>query len=89
LRYSIVHSALIQAVLLILASLIMDGGGVFSVFLVAVATHWIVFALIALRRRNHLTGTDRVLITAGFAIYLAILPLLSLMLHAVEFMRHR
>jgi len=89
LQPAIINSAIIQAVLLILGSLIMDTGIIFSFFLFAVAAHWIVFTLIALQRRNNLTATDRVLLTGGFAIYLVCLPLLGWTVHIIDLALHR
>ena len=43
-----------------------------------------VFALIALQRRDSLTGADRVLGTWGFAIYLLILPLLGWVVRIIK-----
>lgn len=88
LQPAMLNSAAIQAVLLILASLIMDTGILFSYVLFAVAAHWIVFALIALQRRNYLTAADRALLIWGFAIYLAILPLLGWMVHVIDLLLH-
>jgi len=84
LQPAIINSAIIQAVLLILGSLIMDTGIIFSRFLFAVIAHWVIFGLIALQRRNGLTGADRVLVTWGFAIYLVVMPLLGLIVRIIK-----
>jgi|GEM_PF-2732437 len=84
LQPAIINSVIIQAMLLILGSLIMDTGIIFSTFLYAVIAHWVVFALIALQRRNGLTRADRVLVTWGFAIYLVIMPLLAWIVRIIK-----
>lgn len=84
---AILSSAITQAALLILGSLIMDTGIIFSYVLFAVIAHWLVFALIALQRRNNLTVIDRVLLTWGVAIYLVALPLLGWTVRAVHQLR--
>ena len=68
-------SVVIQILLLVLTSIIMDGGRSFTFMLIPIVAHWIVFLLIAFRRRNHLTRGDTILIKAGFLIFLVALPL--------------
>jgi len=84
LQSSIINSAIIQAGLLILGSLIFDTGIILSTFLFAVIAHWLVIALIALQRRNGLTRADRVLVTWGFAIFLFAMPLLAWMVRIIK-----
>jgi hypothetical protein len=72
LRGGLVQPVIVQVVLLILSSSIFDGGFSSGLVMVGVISHWIVVALIALRRRNQLTRTDEILIRAGYVLWSAL-----------------
>ena len=80
---SFLTSCVIQAFLLLLSSLIMDGGEIFTFFLIAIVAHWAMFIMIFTRRRDYLTPADVLFIKAGFLIILLAMPLLLWPLHAL------
>jgi hypothetical protein len=62
----------IQALFLLLTSIVLDGGILLRNCAVAVVTHWVTILYLCLRRRNKLTWGDTMLVRWGFFFYFAI-----------------
>ena len=58
--------AIIQAMLLLITSLILDTGRVFTYTLFIVTSYWLLVAIIYLRHRNNLSKFDVAVSTFGF-----------------------
>jgi hypothetical protein len=71
---------LMQVALLILTSLLLDGGYCSRIFGCAMVGYWLMVGWLAFRRRNALTKTDAVLIRSGPFIWLAIAVLVQIAL---------
>jgi hypothetical protein len=68
-RRHLVQSLVIQAMLLILASLVLDGGFFASIVISGIIVHWLVVAIMAVRRSHALTLSDAILIRMGYVLW--------------------
>lgn len=72
LRRQLIIPVILQLLMLLLASLILDGGVILRLCTIAVIGHWITVLYLALRRRNKLTEVDTMLIRWGFLFFLVV-----------------
>lgn len=77
LRRSLLFSIVVQLIILLLASLVLDGGHLLRMCLIAVAAHWLTVGIILARRRSALTRADTFMIRLAFLIYIPIAYLLA------------
>lgn len=70
-----------QAPLVLLASLILDGGRMLRIAVLATVAAWIANALILLRRRDCLSRVDALVVKYGVWAFLPLVPLLASLLH--------
>ena len=68
-KSKIIRTAAVQAVVLVLACLMLDGGACLAIAAFGVAAHWIGAAVIVIRRRNALTQWDVALLQVGFVLF--------------------
>lgn len=66
-----------QVPILLLTSMILDGGMLFAVTGYAAAAYWVGFGIITARRRGHLTLVDTMLLRWGFLILCLVSPFLT------------
>ena len=66
-----------QLVVLVIASLVLDGGMIFQVFSYAALAYWVCVGIILIRRRRHLTPIDKIVIRVGFLMACAISVVLT------------
>lgn len=66
-----------QLVVLVMSSLILDGGVIFQVFSYAALAYWVCIAIILIRRRRQLTPVDRIVIRIGFLVACALSAVLT------------
>lgn len=74
---AIKNCLILQVVLGLLTSLMLDGGGSFKFFQVAFIGHWIAIIMILGRRPLSQTGLDLVLIRFGILIFMIITGLIA------------
>lgn len=55
-----------QLIVLVMASMILDGGMLAQMFSYAAAAYWVCVGIILLRRRRNLTRFDKIVIRIGF-----------------------
>lgn len=77
LRRDFLFSVVVQLVVVLVASTILDGGHLLRMCLIAVAAHWLTVGIIAARRKNALTRADTFMIRLAFLIYIPIAYLLA------------
>ena len=78
LREPFVFSVVVQVCLITLSAFLLDDGALGRLFGTAMAGHWLWVAWLALRRRNHLTKIDTVMIRHGFFLWVVVTILIGI-----------
>ena len=73
-----------QAVVLIFASLILDGGQIFRFCAVAAMASWVCTLMILLRRPKHPTNMDLAIVKVGFWLAIPLVPLIGFVVDLVR-----
>lgn len=63
----------VQVVILLVLSLILDGGELARSFLACIVIHWLSVLVIWIRRGKRLTTIDMAIVKAGFIVYFGLL----------------
>ena len=73
-----------QAVVLLFASLILDGGQIFRYCAVAAMASWVCTLVILLRRPKHPTNVDLAIVRFGFWLAIPLLPVIGFVVDLVR-----
>jgi len=71
-KTALMVNGVVQFLVLATASMILDGGFIFCLVLIACLAYWLTVLWVGIRRPNALTGGDASMIRIGFVIYFPI-----------------